>query len=46
VSRYEQAILRNFDREFYIQKSKIARTYAKKMIANSDKEFASIIRSW
>ena len=46
VSRYERAIIRNLDKEFYEQKSRTARVYAKKKIANSDKEFSSIIRSW
>ncbi len=46
VSRYEQAILRNLDRAFYAQKSRTVRVYAEKRIVNSDKEFASIIRSW
>jgi glycosyltransferase involved in cell wall biosynthesis len=46
VSSYEQAILRNLDKVFYEQKSRIVKTYAQKMIADSNKKFASIIRSW
>lgn len=46
ASSYERAILRNLDKVFYEQKSRIVKRYAQKMIADSNKKFTSIIRSW
>jgi len=46
VSSYEKAILRNLDKVFYEQKSRTVRMYARKMIADSNKKFTSIIQSW